>query len=58
MVDIAIDPNASNAGKGSGAALNYLTSGLPVIAVDTQNNRGFLLEKTRLAASSEEMKKK
>jgi glycosyltransferase involved in cell wall biosynthesis len=55
LADIAIDPKFSDAGEGSGKILNYLACGLPVLAFDTQNNRRFLPEETKLAESVEAM---
>lgn len=54
IADIAIDPKFSDAGEGSGKMLNYLASGLPVVAFDTTNNREFLPENTKLASNDQE----
>ncbi len=55
VADIAIDPKHGDSGEGSGKMLNYLASGLPVLAFDTQNNRDFLPQGSDLANSSKEM---
>jgi glycosyltransferase involved in cell wall biosynthesis len=55
LADIAIDPKFNDAGEGSGKILNYLACGLPVLAFDTQNNRGFLPAETELSTSVQAM---
>jgi len=55
LAQIAIDPKNSDAGEGSGKILNYIARGLPVVAFDTQNNREFLPEGTRLAKDTNAM---
>lgn len=55
LAEFAIDPKFSDAGEGSGKMLNYLASGLPVLAFDTTNNRNFLPNGTVLAGSVEHM---
>ena len=58
LADIAIDPKKGGAGEGSGKMLNYLASGLPVLAFETQNNRDFLPPETELVATPQEMAEK
>ena len=53
IADIAIDPKRGDAGEGSGKTLNYIASGLPVVAFDTQNNRVYLSDAAALADSRE-----
>jgi len=55
LADIALDPKNSEAGEGSGKMLNYLAAGLPVIAFDTNNNREFLPNQSKLAKNVAEM---
>ncbi|MEL6640188.1 MAG: glycosyltransferase, partial [Pseudomonadota bacterium] len=58
LADIAIDPKKGDAGEGSGKMLNYLASGLPILAFETQNNRDFLPPDTDLVSSANEMAEK
>lgn len=57
VADIAIDPKFNDAGEGSGKMLNYLASGLPVLAFNTRNNKDFLPQGSVRASSVEEMSK-
>jgi len=56
LADVAIDPKRSDAGEGSGKMLNYLASGLPVIAFNTHNNLSFLGADTTLCNSVDDMR--
>jgi glycosyltransferase involved in cell wall biosynthesis len=40
--DIGIDPKPSSTIEGSAKILNYMAAGLPVVAFDSENNRGLL----------------
>ena len=42
QADIGVDPKLPGTGEGSGKILNYMAAGLPVVAFDSDNNRGFL----------------
>lgn len=55
LADIAIDPKNGDAGEGSGKMLNYLASGLPILAFETQNNRDFMPPGTDLVTTTQEM---
>jgi len=55
LADIAVDPKPSGAGEGSGKILNYLATGLPVIAFNTINNQQFLGSEESLAKSDREL---
>jgi glycosyltransferase involved in cell wall biosynthesis len=55
IADIAVDPKNSDSGEGSGKLLNYLASGLPVLAFDTTNNRDFLPADSTLAVDTSDM---
>jgi len=55
LAHIAIDPKKSAAAEGSGKILNYIARGLPVVAFDTQNNRDFLPQGSRLAKDTDAM---
>lgn len=55
VADIAIDPKYSDAGEGSGKMLNYMASGLPVVAFNGANNRRFLPNGTPLADNTDQL---
>lgn len=55
VADIAIDPKFSDAGEGSGKMLNYMASGLPVVAFNGANNRRFLPHGTPLAETTDQL---
>jgi len=55
VADIAVDPKFSDAGEGSGKMLNYMASGLPVVAFNGSNNRRFLPQGTPLAETSDQL---
>jgi glycosyltransferase involved in cell wall biosynthesis len=44
MSDIGIDPKQSEVRQASGKTLQYMGAGLPVVCLDTQNNREYLGE--------------
>jgi len=55
VADIAIDPKFTDAGEGSGKMLNYMASGLPVVAFNGANNRKFLPHGTPLADTTDQL---
>ncbi|MBU1167703.1 glycosyltransferase family 4 protein [Patescibacteria group bacterium] len=42
LADIAVDPKPDGSGEASGKMLNYMGAGLPVVCMDTENNRSLL----------------